>query len=79
MEALRLIVEPVNHQLIIDLPPSLGSRRLEVIVFPAIDQGQMPAESVVRRKPSPRLAGTVKLHDDLIAPACLEEDWEALR
>jgi hypothetical protein len=78
MEALRFITEPINHQLIIDLPPGLDSRRLEVIVFPANDQVAAP-EPAARLKPSPRLAGTVILHDDLIAPACPEEDWEALR
>lgn len=78
MEALRLITESVNHQLVIDLPQSLYGRRLEVIVFPAIEQ-EMRSEPLTRRKPSPRLAGTVKLHDDLIAPACPEEDWSALR
>jgi len=78
MEALRFITEPINHQLIIDLPPGLDSRRLEVIVFPTNDQLAAP-ETVARLKPSPRLAGTVTLHDDLITPACPEEDWEALR
>ncbi len=65
MEALRFITEPINHQIIIDLPPGLDSRRLEVIVFPANDQVAAP-ESAVRLKPGPRLAGTVILHDDLI-------------
>lgn len=78
MEAFRLITESVNHQLVIDLPQSLDGRRLEVIVFPANEQETRP-EPITRRKPSPRLAGTVILHDDLIAPACPEEDWNALR
>lgn len=78
MEALRLITEPVNHQLVIDLPQSLDGKRLEVIVFPANEQNVQP-EPHMRRKPSPRLAGTVILHDDLIAPVCPEEDWDALR
>lgn len=78
MEALRLITEPVNHQLVIDLPQSLDGKRLEVIVFLANEQNAQP-EPLMRRKPSPRLAGTVILHDDLIAPVCPEEDWDALR
>jgi hypothetical protein len=78
MEALRLIADPINHQLVINLPPSMASRRLEVIVFPA-NEHDTPPEVVMRHTPSPKLAGTVILHDDLIAPACQEEDWDALR
>jgi hypothetical protein len=78
MEALRLIAEPVNQQLVINLPPSMASRRLEVIVLPANEQNAMP-EVVMRSTPSPKLAGTVILHDDLITPACPEEDWDVLR
>lgn len=32
-----------------------------------------------RRKPSPKLAGSVVMHDDLITPAVPEEDWNALK
>jgi len=32
-----------------------------------------------RRKPSPKLAGSVVMHDDLVAPAAPEEDWDALK
>lgn len=78
MQALRFIAEPVNHQLVIDLPPNMDDIRLEVIVFPANEQDTSPGV-VTRRTPSHRLAGTVILHDDLIAPACPEEDWDALR
>ena len=31
-----------------------------------------------RRKPSPRLAGSIVMHDDLIKPAAPEDDWNAL-
>jgi len=78
MQALRLIAEPVNHQLVIDLPPSMYGKRLEVIVLPANKQDTALGD-VTRRTPSHRLAGTVILHDDLIAPACPEEDWNAQR
>ena len=69
MEALRLIAEPKNHQLIIDLPPSLDQRRLEVIVMPATGIENAAIEFKGRRKPSALLAGTVSLRDDLISPA----------
>jgi hypothetical protein len=78
MQALRLIAEPVNHQLVIDLPPNMVGKRLEVIVLPANEQ-DTALGVVTRRTPSHRLAGTVILHDDLIAPACPEKDWDALR
>ena len=78
MEALRLIAEPVNHQLVIDLPPSLEGRRLEVIVFPVATEEALSV-LIMPHKPNPRLAGTVILHDDFIAPACPEEDWDVMR
>lgn len=80
MEAMRLFAEPINHQLVIDLPPSLERCRLEIIVMPAAsaDQSIAPALSP-RRKPSPLLAGTVQLKDNLIDPACPETDWDALK
>ena len=30
-----------------------------------------------RRKPSPMLAGSVVMHDDLLVPAAPEDDWNA--
>jgi len=77
MEALRLITESQGSRLVIDLPPSLEHRRLEVIIMPA--EPVHPVELKGRRVPSPMLAGTVRLKDDLIAPATPEGDWDALR
>jgi len=79
MEALRLIVEPKNRKLVIDLPSGLDQRRLEVIIMPAMDSEPVYPPPRVRRKPSALLAGTVALKDDLIAPAVPETDWEALK
>jgi hypothetical protein len=31
------------------------------------------------RKPSPKLAGSVVMHDDLLAPAVPEEAWSVLQ
>jgi hypothetical protein len=78
MEALRLIAKPNNHQLVIDLPPSMDDCLLEVIVLPA-RADQLPAMSGRRRRPSPMLAGTVGLKDDLLAAAIPETDWDALQ
>ncbi len=75
MEALRIFAKPVNGQLVIDLPPSLTSdRTYEVIVLPAISEDAVATSR--RRQPSAKLAGTVHLLDDLIAPATPESDWE---
>ena len=32
-----------------------------------------------RRKPSPMLAGSVVMHDDLLVPAAPEDDWNAVQ
>lgn len=79
MEALRLIAKPNNHQLLIDLPPGMDDCLLEVIVLPAAGTDAAPAASVRRRRPSPMLAGTVSLKDNLLAPATPETDWDALQ
>jgi len=68
MEALRFTAEPINHRLVIDLPPGLENQRLEVIVLAANEQESTPT-STTHRKPDARLRGTVSMHDDLIEPA----------
>ena len=78
MEALRLIIESRNRQVVIDLPPSLEKCKLEVIIMPA-ETGVEPTVPKQRHKPSPMLAGSVRLKDDLIAPAFPEADWDALQ
>ncbi len=75
MEALRIFAKPVNGQLVIDLPDSLkGDRTYEVIVLSAISEESVATPR--RRQPSAKLAGTVRLLDDLIAPATPESDWD---
>jgi hypothetical protein len=78
MEALRLIAKPNNHQLVIDLPASMDDCLFEVIVLPA-QADQVPAMPGRRRRPSPMLAGTVGLKDDLLVPAVPETAWDALQ
>jgi len=48
-------------------------------VLPAGEDVPAPGVPRPRREPSPLLAGSVVLHDDLIAPAVPEEDWDALK
>ncbi|MDZ7642244.1 MAG: hypothetical protein U5J62_09505 [Desulfurivibrio sp.] len=38
-----------------------------------------PPTLAKKRQPSPNLAGTVTMKDDLIAPAIPAEEWEVLR
>jgi len=79
MQALRFVTESVNHQVVIQVPPELDHQKLEVIVLPVGEN--MPAQGAAptRRKPSPLLAGSVVMADDLIAPAVPEQDWNALK
>lgn len=77
MQALRYVTESVNHQVIIQLPPELDCQRLEIIVLPLGEN--IPAQTAIRRKPSPLLAGSVVMADDLIVPAAPEEAWDALK
>ena len=77
MQALRVFAEPKGQQLIIDLPPGLSTGRLEVIVMPAaeVDAGN----EGLGNTSSPNLLGSAVLADDLVAPACPEQDWDALK
>jgi hypothetical protein len=93
MQALRVIKEPRNHQVVIDLPPGLGSAaRVEVIVFAAdelavpaaadeksaLRSQQAAAPGTVKRRPSPQLAAT-RITGDLMSPTVPDADWNALK
>lgn len=77
MQALRVFAEPKGQQLIIDLPPGLSTGRLEVIVMLAADAGAGNEGSGIAS--SPNLLGSAVLADDLISPACPEQDWDVLK
>jgi hypothetical protein len=55
--------------------------RVLVLIEDDIDEARSkpPAADRPLRKPSPKLAGSVVMHDDLLAPAVPEEAWSALR
>jgi len=78
VEALRLITESRNSQVVIDLPPSFERCKLEVIVM-SLESTNQTNEIRKRPKPSPMLAGSVRLKDDLISPAVSETDWDVLQ
>ncbi|MEI6334667.1 MAG: hypothetical protein WCS87_08925 [Methylococcaceae bacterium] len=44
-----------------------------------LDEEVVPIEQKIRRKPSPKLAGTVVMYDDLILPAIAPDDWNVLK
>ena len=46
-------------------------------VIPEVSE--LRPEERPRRQPSPKLAGSVVMLDDLLAPAVPAEDWEALK
>ena len=46
-------------------------------VMPEVSE--LRPEDRPRRQPSPKLAGSVIMHDDLLAPAVPAENWEALK
>ena len=76
--------EAVAHQHKVRLPDQVPDGvRLRVLVLMEEDGQVVGSESPAIRgalnKPSPKLAGSVVLHDDLLAPAVPEEAWSALR
>ncbi len=93
MQALCVVKEPRNQQVVIDLPPGLGSvGRVAVIVFAAdelaepaaADEKRAPrtrqaaAPSTVKRRPSPHLAAT-RITGDLMSPTVPSACWSALK
>jgi len=76
--------EAVAQQHKVRLPDQIPDGvRLRVLVLMEEDGqavgSESPAIPCVLNKPSPKLAGSVVLHDDLLAPAVPEEAWSALR
>ena len=57
--------------------------RLRILVLMEDDaqgaRSTRPMADRPRKKPSPTLAGSVVMHDDLLAPAVPEDAWSALR
>ncbi len=82
MQAIRVIKQPLNHQVTVDLPPGFDqTKRVEVIVLgldePTEQLAAQPRSGASRRHPSARLAGT-QIKGDLMAPALPDADWNAL-
>lgn len=75
MEFLRFTAKPSKRQIIIKLPPELDEKLVEVLV--RASKETTPKTGRWRRPPE-QLRGTV-IHDDLIAPALPEGEWDALQ
>lgn len=76
--------EAVADQHKVRLPDQIPDGvKLRVLVLLEDDVQDVGAESSAvvgaLNKPSPRLAGSVVMHDDLLAPAVPEEDWSAVQ
>ena len=66
------------HQHLLRLPDTIPDG-VSMRVLLLLDDGELPVEQKVRRKPSPKLAGTVVMLDDLIEPAIAADDWNVLK
>ncbi|MGZ8160318.1 MAG: hypothetical protein ACXWT1_02440 [Methylobacter sp.] len=66
------------HQHLLRLPDTIPDG-VPLRVLLLLDEDVLSANPQVRRKPSPKLAGTVTMQDDLIAPAIPDDDWDALQ
>ena len=66
------------HQHLLRLPYTIPDG-IPLRVLLLLDEDVLSVNQQVRRKPSPKLAGTVTMQDDLIAPAIPAEEWDALQ
>jgi hypothetical protein len=77
MQPIHRIERVTGQQLILHLPASLEGKQVEVIIRELMSEGMTALQPGVYRRPPSALAGKMVLHDDLIAPAVPEADWEA--
>lgn len=66
------------HQHLLRIPDTIPDG-VSMRVLLLLDEEVVPIEQKIRRKPSPKLAGTVVMHDDLILPAIAPDDWNVLK
>ena len=79
MEAIRAPVDVQGKTVTIHLPDHFRGRRVEVIVLDAVGcVPEHPAPDMPRRRPSADLART-RITGDIMTPAALPEEWDALR
>jgi hypothetical protein len=75
--------EAVAKQHMVRLPEQVpdGVQLRVLLLMEDTEPRRSASEAAIqpRRKPSPRLAGSVTMRDDLLAPAVPEQDWDALQ
>ncbi|WP_006786922.1 hypothetical protein [Thiorhodospira sibirica] len=77
--------ETVAHDHKVSLPDQIPDGvKLRVLILmeeqpECVIDSELPGFDGVLNKPSPKLAGSVVMRDDLLAPAMPEEAWSALR
>jgi hypothetical protein len=75
--------EAIADQHMLRLPDQVPNGvRLRVLLLlddTITEASRQRPENQPRRKPSPKLAGSVVMHDDLITPAVPAEDWDTLK
>nr|VFJ53655.1 MAG: hypothetical protein BECKDK2373C_GA0170839_10407 [Candidatus Kentron sp. DK]VFJ57421.1 MAG: hypothetical protein BECKDK2373B_GA0170837_106613 [Candidatus Kentron sp. DK] len=72
---MRMIAEPRNHHVTIELPQALCRGAVEITVLPVSDS---QVRNQKRRTPPPELASTW-IADDLIAPTTVPDEWNVLQ
>jgi hypothetical protein len=70
--------QAMAHEHLLRLPDTIPDG-VPLRVLLLLDEDVLSANRQVRRKPSPKLAGTVTMQDDLMAPAIPADDWDALQ
>ncbi len=75
--------EAIAHQHMLRLPDQVPDGiKLRVLLLlddATIEVSKQHPQDRPRRKPSSKLAGSVVIHDDLMAPAVPEENWNTLK
>ncbi len=72
MPVQRQIIDVRDTQVLLEIPQSFVSHRVEVI---ALTVDEAPPLVSARRQPSPAIAGKGKTRRDLIGPIVDEVDW----
>ena len=81
MHAIEFEAVAQHHRLRLPDQVPDGVRRRVLVLMEEGSHDLLPEEPPAersRRWPSPLLAGSVVMHDDLLAPAVPEDDWNAL-
>ena len=79
MEAIREIKELKGNQLVLELPESFASSRVEILVLRIDDEHE--TENAIpgkKRQPSPALKGT-RIVGDILSPVIPDTDWDVLK